>query len=191
MNVPSIGCLVSGHGEVEAFPVLVRRLLHERIGRFDVSVGHPCRKPEKTLLKVGDDTLERTVARLAADHDAVLVLIDDEDGCPAKDGPDLLLRASAACSHKPVAVVLAYREYETWFLRDAPALLGVAAPGNPEAMRDAKGWLRRNGLPTYNPVADCAGLTGRLNLDVAGLSDSFRILGDRIFAIVAALPRPA
>lgn len=41
-----IGLLVSGHSEVEAAPVLLRRLLHQHLQVYDVAPGRAIRRPE-------------------------------------------------------------------------------------------------------------------------------------------------
>ncbi len=189
----TIGLLVSGHGEVHALPELVRRVLHERLDVFDVQPGSEgsqtlIRKAEGSLLKKDSDVLERSVARLARRADAVLVLIDLEDGCPATEGPALLARARPSARGKPCAVAIAYREVETWFICDAPNLWGVERPVNPEKWRHAKGWVRKHGLPGYNERADCVRLCSRLDIDVVvEHSDSFRVLVDRIEALASGL----
>ena len=82
----------------------------------------------------------------------------------------------------------AWRELETWFVWSAETLLGVPPPTHPEAKRDAKNWLRHNGRPNYNEVADAPGLAAKLDIDrVRAGSDSFRIFCDRIENIARRL----
>ncbi len=182
----SLGLLVSGHGEVEAIPVLVRRLL-EVDGIFGVKIDS-IRKPESTLLKVGDQTLENQVQRLRAAHDAVLVLIDLEDDCPKETAPLLQERVEKACADKPCYVVCAYRELETWFMWDAQNLLKCDPHPDPERIRGAKEWLKKNGLPRYNEVADSPKLCARMDVElVKRQSDSFRVFVDRISRLARVL----
>ena len=76
----SIGLLVSGHCEVVAVPILIRRLLHERLRVYDVQPdSRPIRKPEGQLLQQGSRVLEDTIERLRRRHDGVLVMVDLED----------------------------------------------------------------------------------------------------------------
>jgi hypothetical protein len=79
-----------------------------------------------------------------------MVLIDADDDCPAELGPRLLGRAKQA-THIPVSVVLANREFESWFLGAKESLRGVngvvgnaIAPLDPENIRGAKEHLTRN-----------------------------------------------
>ncbi|MEQ1503637.1 MAG: hypothetical protein ABMB14_15470 [Myxococcota bacterium] len=166
--------VVSGHGEVEACPILVRRISHELLGCFDLRVRRPIRKPESGLLKEDSDLLSRTLLRESRGAGAILVLVDSEDGAPCTDGPRLQRRCDAACCHVPVTAVLAYREFETWFLWDALNLFGRAPDFPPERRRDAKDWIRRQRRLGYNPVADSPGLAQLMDLErVAANSDSF------------------
>jgi len=183
----SIGLLVSGQTEVVAAPVLVRRLMHERLHIFDVHLGRPVRKPEGQLLQQDKRILEDAIERLRRRHDAILVLIDLEDDCPARYGPILQARCDRACSNKPIAFVAAWRELETWFLWDAQRLMGTQHPG-PERKRDAKTFLKRNCAHGYNEVADAPGLAAKLDLmHVRARSDSFRVFCDRVERLARAL----
>jgi hypothetical protein len=93
----------------------------------------------------------------------VLVLLDADDDCPADLGPRLLARARHARPDKQVSVVLPKSEFETWFVAAAPSLSGhcglpdgLETPTNPEAIRDAKGWIgsRRKDGHGYTPTID-------------------------------------
>lgn len=185
----TIGVLVTGHGEVEAIPILIRRALHESLGVYDVGVGDVIRKPEQSVLHRSNGVLKNTALRLAKRNDAVLVVLDLEDDCPAQTGPALQARLDAAVPHKPGAVVCVYRELETWFIYDAENLFGVAALPNPESRRDAKKWLRNDAMCFgYNERADSPRLCGRLNRDhVRSVSDSFRVFEDRLERLVFAM----
>lgn len=184
----TIGLLVSGHSEVAGVPILMRRLLGE-LGIHGVQPGKsPIRKPEGQLLKRDTRTLEDTIERLRRRHDGILVMVDLEDDCPAQLAPRLQARCEAACPDKPIAFVAAWRELETWFVWSAETLLGVPPPPHPEAKRDAKKFLKHNGRPNYNEVADAPGLAARLDIDrVRASSDSFRIFCDRIEHIARRL----
>jgi hypothetical protein len=103
--------------------------------------------PKTKLLKAGE--LERTVelaARQTQDADAVLILIDADDDCPAQLALQLLSRAQARRRDRAMRVVLAKREYEAWFIAAAESLGGhrnllpdLIPPDDPESIRDAKG----------------------------------------------------
>jgi hypothetical protein len=100
----------------------------------------------------------------------------------------------------PSAVVLAHREYEAWFLAAAESLRGqrglpadLAPPADPEAVRDAKGWLRSH-MPRnrkYSETADQAALTELFDLDLAqSRSASFATCYQEIERLLRALMPP-
>ena len=110
----------------------------------------------------------------------VLVLIDADDDCPADLGPRLLERARAARSDKRIAVVLANREFEAWFIAAAPSLAAhygfpdtLEAFDAPERPRDCKGWIKRVRC-SYEPPVDQAPLASIFDMKMAREhSDSF------------------
>ncbi len=185
---------MTGHGEVEATPVLVRNVLARR-SIYDIRPSDQkdvIRKPEGQILRRDSKVLDLSVERLRNRFDAVLVLLDLEDDCPATVGPELERRVRDVCGNVPSAVVICYRELETWFLHDAKTLFDVEPPADPEARRDAKGWIRKNARAGYNEKADSPGLCAGLNMDqLTKRSDSFRVFVDRIESIAQALSAPA
>ncbi len=172
-----IAAVVEGDGEVESLPELIRR--HAEVsGMIErVRVEPVIREPASRLLKPGE--LERTVElcrRKLGGPGGILVLIDSDDQCPAKLGPALLARVQAAVSDRPSSVVLAHREFESWFLGAAVSLRGLIglpatleAHPNPEAVRGCKEWLTRampRGKP-YSPVFDLRVLTKAFDFEAA------------------------
>lgn len=182
MNV-AVACIVEGHGEVEAVPILIRRIAAELDPALVVQVLPPLRVPRYKLVKTGE--IERSVelaARKTGGTGAILVLVDSEDDCPAEVGPDLLCRAQTARRDVPVGVILAKHEFEAWFLAAAESLRGLrglppdlAAPADPEAIRGAKEWLRDRMQPKfkYHEVLDQPALTARFDLATARRTNSF------------------
>jgi len=176
--------IVEGHGEVEAVGVLVRRIALDLDPGLVPIVLHPMRISASKLRKSGE--LENAIefaARRLAGAGGVLVVLDCDDGCPATEGPKLLERARLACRGLPVCVVLAKREFEAWFLAAAESLRGkrglpmtLSRPGEPEEIRDAKGWLDQH-LPSgrsYAETTDQPALTAVFDMDVARRNaDSF------------------
>jgi hypothetical protein len=177
-----LACVVKGHGDREAAPILVRRIVDRVHSSVRAHILHPIRIPRSRLVKPGE--LERAV-QLAALHlegwGAVLVLLDADDDCPAQLGPELLHRATQICSHVPLSVVLAKREFEAWFLASAESLRGyqglppdLGPPADPEGVRDAKGWLGdRMAERKYVETLDQPSLARRFDIDLARRSDSF------------------
>lgn len=172
-----LGCIVEGHGEVEAIPVVVRRIAEQESPLSIVQIPTPIRISKDRLVKTGE--LERAVelaARLAGQPGGVLVVLDSDDDCPAEQGPALLARAVEARSDRPIAVVLAKREFEGWLLAAAESLRGqrglpdnLQPPADPEAIRGAKEWLtgRMVAGRAYSPTLDQPALSACFDLDLA------------------------
>ena len=178
-----IAAIVEGDGECEAVPVLIRRIALEIDPGFVPKVLSPIRVPVSKLLK--DDELERAVNLASLKLQGlggVVIIVDCDDGCPAQEGPKLLCRAKMARTDIPIAVVLAKKEYEAWFLASAESLRNkrglpatLAAPPNPEEIRDAKGWLSDHMPPgfRYSETSDQAALTQSFDMVSARSADSF------------------
>jgi hypothetical protein len=178
----TVASIVEGDGEVIALP----RLLHRIAAELGVGLLTPTpqRVPRGKLTMTGG--IERWVAAAAPRVPAnggVLVLIDADDDCPAQLGPELLSRALAARGDKRIAVVLANREFEAWFLAAAPSIAGkygfsasLTGPEKPESPRDCKGLLtsaRPKGRP-YKEMVDQAPLASVFDMKMAReQSDSF------------------
>lgn len=155
-----IAPVVEGHGEVQALPVLLRRL-GQHLGAGHIRVAKPYRMPKTQLLRAGQ--LEGAVdlqSRQVRARGGVLVVVDADDDCPAWLGPALLGRARSARPDKRVSVVLANRELEAWFLADRP---DRDRPEDPEAVRGAKELVRQR-RGRYRPTANQAGLVAGMDL---------------------------
>lgn len=179
----SIVCIVEGAGEVQAVPVLLRRIAETR-GVFDLNVGVPIRVHRDKFIRRPEEFRRQVLLAVAKAGDgAVIVLLDADDDCPVELARDLAARVAEVAPHVRSSVVIAKHEYEAWLLAGADSLAGrrglpddFQAPPDAEAVRDAKGWLSqriRNGR--YHEVSDQPALTAVLDIDaaVAG-SRSFR-----------------
>ena len=178
-----VGCIVEGHGDVKAVPILIQRIAEDFSPELQVVTPRPIRIPKNKVVKEGE--LERGIelaARKMGGHGAVFIILDSDNDCPAQLGPALLRRALRARSDLPSAVVLAKREFESWFLAAANSLRGqkglkddLESPGNPEAIRGAKEWLkqRMESGETYRETLDQPALTACFDLDRARHADSF------------------
>jgi hypothetical protein len=185
---------VEGDGEVTGFPVLLRRIIQSIDPMIHPAVCRGFRHPSGSLRRAGG--LERAIQAVAEVHPAhpILVLIDSDDDCPKDFAPELANRAKRARPDLMVSIVLADREYESWFLAAAESLAGLrslrqdlAAPAAPEEIRDAKGWLSKQ-MPRsmrYSPTQDQASLSARFDLELARRrSRSFRKLWKEIEGIL-------
>ena len=141
--------IVEGHGDVEAVPVLLRRLVDEA-QTWEVGVGRSIRRRRSQLVQ--EDELQKSVrlALLQPDCSAILIVFDADDDCPAELAPEIRGWAAAVAGGVPCEVILAKREYEAWFLGSIESLRGLrgirsdaAAHSEPEMPRDAKGELER------------------------------------------------
>lgn len=178
-----IRCIVEGHGEVEAVPILIRRIAASLYPELLIETPPPIRIPRNKVVKEGElEQMVEFTARKVSGQGAIFVVFDSDDDCPAQLGPELLRRAIQARGDLPIAVVLAKHEFESWFLATAESLQGqrglrndLESPNNPEAIRSAKGWLKQrmeNG-ETYRETLDQPALTARFDLDQARHADSF------------------
>lgn len=110
-----------------------------------------------------------------SDCAGLLILLDMDDGCPREKAKNLVDRISGlGILPFSVAIVCAKREYEAWFLASLESIHpGHPYFGDPEAKRDAKGWLRKEF--GYKPTQDQPSYTRRLNITLAQeRSRSFR-----------------
>jgi hypothetical protein len=193
--------IVEGKSEVDAVPVLLRRLL-ARLGRDDVKVAHPFLVHRNRVVRPKE--LERVVIqglRTRPDVIAVLVLLDADDDEP-ETLEGLLLARCRAVTAIPAAVVLATRELEAWFLGSKDTLRGFRgirpdanAPADPEAIRGAKERLTRNMIARrYLEVDDQPAFAARMDLDLAlGRCASLRRLAaglERILSGSSRAPSP-
>lgn len=183
-----IASIVEGHAEVEAVPVLLRRLAGTDPRQQSVEVLRPIRVARDRFLNKADE-FRRQLILAAAKCGAggwVLVLLDADDDCPAKLAPEITRRAAVHVAGCHLSVVLATREFEAWFIASATALDGVRgfevragdAAVAAESPRDAKGWISQR-MPggTYREVLDQPAFTSRIDIAMAGQrSRSFRKL---------------
>jgi hypothetical protein len=193
-----IACVVEGHGDIEAVPIVVRRIAEQIDPPVNVHVTAPLRTPKSRLVKPGE--LERAVefaARRVAGVGGVLVVLDSDDDCPARVGPTLLARAAAVRNALPIAVVLAKSEFESWFLAAAESIAGITglpaglqAPDDPESIRGAKEWLteRMVGARSYSPTVDQPTLARQFDLARARRADSFEKFHREISRLIMQVP---
>ena len=197
---PSIISIVEGPGERRAFPGLVRRILHERLSRFDVSIMQAkVANGKPSLLK----NIEQWLRYARLEHaDAILVLIDADEECPYEKAGCIARRASTLNLDVPVSVVYAKAEYETWFICSLSCDKGgpirerldihqsINMPKDVEDIRGAKEWLNSK-MPrdrAYQATADQEPLTYHIDLDLTHRrSRSFRRLCHAVEELVWAL----
>lgn len=178
-----IGCIVEGQGDVAAVPVLIRRIAAECYPEMEIDIPRPIRVNRTQVIL--PDQLEQEVesaAKKIGENGAIFIIFDSDDDCPAQLGLELLYRASQVRDNLPIAVVLAKRELEAWFLASIESLRGkrglksdIEPPDDPEAIRGAKEWLRNRMQKdkTYSPRRDQPALAALFDLEQARQADSF------------------
>jgi hypothetical protein len=184
--LPRIVSIVEGHGEVEAVPILVRRIVAEAAKGQYVDIAPPIRIKRQKFLKEGE--LERAIelaARQTTPHDGILILLDADDDCPGQLAQRILARAAVARPDRRVRVVFPKRMYEAWFLAAAASLAGqrrldaaAVAPLDPEANPNPKAWLseRMPSGSSYRETLDQPAFTALFDLNAACAAPSFRKL---------------
>ena len=175
--------IVEGDGEVEAVPVLLRRILAIRQrSQFTIARpknAHGC----GNLNKPGG--LEKFVELAFREQGCAGVLIlmdaDERENCPFIMARGFTERIRAHGARHPVATVFAKCEFEAWFLASlssmAGYMLGSMAPTpasftfscDVESIRDAKGRLSRlfPGSRIYKETEDQAPMAHRINFSEA------------------------
>lgn len=186
-------CIVEGKGEVAAVPSLCARILGE-LSVWDWFVdqvpirqsrGHLVDERVRSSLRPArDGDFDRAIqlALRSRRADAVLVLCDSDDDCPAVWGPSAMQKLSAVCRG---AAVMVQREYESWLLHGIPSFEALDA-ASIERRRDAKALLSRH-RPGYLPTAHQLTLTREIDIRRCwARSDSFDKLVRSIAGIAGA-----
>ena len=179
--------IVEGHTEVACLERLLHRVWLELPTALNrIHVLPPSRGNRSSLARVGNPeletkvneggaTLRRRLSREADSSGFILLLLDADDDCPARLGPELLARASAIRPDIHIACVLANRQFENWFKAAAGSLAGVGklpadlvAVADPESGRGAA-WLteqmkRLDSKSEYKKPGDALLLTQRMDL---------------------------
>ena len=183
----SIASIVEGHGEVQALPVLLRRMSEWISPDVSIAVLTPIRVQRDRFLNREEEFRRQLQLAAAKSGETgwVLILLDADDDCPASFAAGVLQRAQECIPHRRVSVVLAKREYEAWFIAAARSLDGARGfrwrendEVDAELPRDAKGWMgHRMGAGGYREVIDQPAFTARFDLQQAfNRSRSFRKL---------------
>ncbi len=185
--------IVEGHGEVQAVPILLRRIAERQSPAVAVELPRPIRVKRQRLLKPGE--LERAVdlaGRQCGTDGAILILLDADRDCPKELASEILDRARRARGDRKIRVVLAKTEYESWLLAAMDSIAGhrgiastATAPPDPESLPDAKGLVSRQ-MPagrSYRETLDQPALTAIFDLELARRSPSF----DKLWRDVTSL----
>jgi hypothetical protein len=181
MRMKRLVCVVEGRGDVDAVPVLCSRIWQHLGVTTWFADPQSIRIPRGQLVNERQPSPHRAPARDGLERavmlarrrpaDAVLVMCDQDDDCPATWGPDAreIVRSMVAGT-----AVMAVREYESWLLlgfgAEELARHGIRSP---ERKRDAKKLLGRI-VPHYKPSVHQKPLTATTDIErIRSLSDSF------------------
>jgi hypothetical protein len=164
--------LVEGHEEVDALPVLLRRL-QDAAKQYGFQVTRPLRRKRSELTTEGSVKRSVRLALGTPDCGGIIIVFDSDDDPSCTIGPSVKRWAQAEASATPCEVVVATREYEAWFISAVESLRGlrgisplaISHPA-PENVRDAKGVLQACMVPGsfYSPTVDQAALTAQVDL---------------------------
>ena len=183
----AVASIVEGDGEVAALPILLRRLSQWRGAANYVDVLTPIRVYKDRFLNRPEEFSRHLKLAAAKCGDAgwILILFDADDDCPAQKGALVLAQAKTIVPHRRVAVVLANREYEAWFIAGAKSLNGCRGFQyleedsliDPDVPRNAKAWVRDRMPSGYGETTDQPAFSARFDLELAHQrSRSFRKL---------------
>jgi hypothetical protein len=179
-----IAPIVEGHGEVPAIREIVTRIGLELLDGTWIEVAQPfrldsgkMRKPEELAKAI------RIAAARVQGPGGVLVLRDGDDAdvnCPVRLAE--MLRPEQDLVPVDVEIVVAYQEYEAWFLAAADSLRAhpdvrddAVAPANPEGRRGAKRELEKLMLESYKETRHQPKFSALIDLETARKnSRSFR-----------------
>ena len=193
MNIQPI---VEGHGDVAAFPVLLRRLVAEAHA-WSIGIGRPIRVPRGKLVEQAEVERAVRLALLQPECGALLILFDGDRDCPAQLGPTVQAWAAAHTGELPCRVVIAHREYEAWFLAAIGSLRGyrgvrddAESHPEPEVPLSAKGQMeaRMHAAASYIERIDQPAFSARFSLAEAyNNSRSFRRLASSLAYLMRSM----
>jgi hypothetical protein len=182
--------IVEGYGEIEALPILLRKIAGERFDVWNPPILRPGRYPSSRLLKrrngqweLGPD-LQKAAGHARNEGATALLILLDADAdelCVKQASESLVPKLAEVTGFGAASLVFAVREYEAWLLASAESLAEESAiySRDPEERRDAKGELERhlNLRFPYDVTKDQPAFTSRLDLDLCETrSRSFRKL---------------
>lgn len=178
--------IVEGHGEVEAAGNLVTRLWPGAGG------WQPWAPPRRAKNLHQEKGVRAAIERMRAEPDvgALLILRDEDDGCPRERAPEAAAWVRAASPPFPVAMVLLHREFEVLFLPCIERMAGkpivgadgISRPGLREGSRYLGDWEARRGVKewisnqfppgrSYKPTLDQLPLTRMIDIDTLRAAD--------------------
>lgn len=196
----TIRSIVEGDGEVEALPVLLRRL-QAVAEAWNVKIEKPVKIPKGKILAKDDEHIKRILQRTRNEGcDGILMLLDSDGDCPVMIATRLRRIVTTEISDVPTQIVIAHQEYEAWFLAGIESLQGMRGirpnaepPQAPEAFKGAKERLEEQmeSGSSYSETADQPAFSRQFSLDEAHRrSRSFRKLVKAFGDLMEAIGEP-
>ena len=190
--------IVEGPGDVEAAPILLRKILSDYLICYVVGVLAPKRAGGRGGLdKVGGIEKFIRYAAITPDCEGILVLVDADADCALDWAKRICDRCREVGVAVPIAVVCAVLEYEAWFLASLDSIRGsgrlnqdIRFDGNPEALGGVKEWFTQQMPPgrAYKETIDQASFTSMIDVSLArDNSRSFRRLCHAVEELQSAM----
>lgn len=202
MAARNIVPVVEGPGDVEAAPVLLRKILAEHLKCYDIAIAKPKKASGRSALdRAGGIEKFIEYASMTPNCGGILVLVDADDDCATEWAKGICDRCNPLGVGVPIVVVCAVREYEAWFLasldsikRDSRGRLefqhDVAFEGDIEEIRGVKEWITQQLPPgrAYKETTDQASMSAMIDIPLAlSNSRSFRRLCHAVEELQAAM----
>jgi len=174
--------IVEGPGDVQATPVLLRKILFDRFDCYDIGIATPKNaRGRSSLDRPGGIEKFVEYAALTPNCGAIIVLVDADNDCAAELAEQICSRCKTVGVSVPIAVVCAVREYEAWFLASLHSIRGhsirgglaldkdVVYEGNLEALSGVKEWITQQ-MPSgraYRETSDQVSMTSLIDVSLA------------------------
>ena len=201
--------IVEGKGDVVAVPLLLRKVLHEKLKNFSFQIiSQPIRAGAIPALRA-PGKLEyylnlACMRKRRKECDCIIVILDCDDDCPRDVAKEFITRALpyAQGFSCPIAFGFIKREFESLFLNSIDSIVKKMSPvrrmdldkiktsPDLEEVRDAKSLFYKSlQLDNYKEAKEQAGFVDKLDLAVLhARSRSYRHVETLIDWIVQAGP---
>jgi len=195
VNRRSLGLVVEGHGEIDAMPILIRRIVDRICPGLGLELPRPYRLKRGLMKKdVELSSAVELMARKVGPGEPILIVLDADTDLGCKLAPEVHAIASKARSDRGVGVVVAVREYEAWLIAGLAPLAGsfgitpsLPPVDDPESLPNPKAWLKRH-MDAYSEMVDQAKLSKAIDLDLARRTYSFHKLERELIRLLDLPP---
>jgi hypothetical protein len=167
--------IVEGPGDVEAVPIVLRRVLAERLQIEGVRVLSGMKLHRSKMTCELDMKRHLRLASMRSSDGLILVILDADDDDCVRLVSDIRKWANDEGLDHRVEVLVISREFESWLLAGIESLRGLRGlsdeatpPSQLENLRGCKERLSElmSGSRTYHETADQAAMSSRVSLDL-------------------------